>query len=392
MPDLLASQCRVSTAKAACQIALGYLGAETGASGFTLTKSTTGEAESVNLRVADAEFIPRHTHWEVAVCLNKDRIGHVVVDAHTSLVNTAKSTTLAWLRACLWPFNPPLDCPLTEWLQNLPDLKIRPNSLLVGDAGRILPTLPPESVQLVFTSPPYYNARPQYGSYLSYEDYLSQLAEVFRGCHRALAEGRFMVVNVAPVIVPRTNRNSQSQRIPLPFDVHRLMVEAGFEFMDDIIWEKPGGSGFACGRGRRFARDRQPLQYKPAPVTEYVLVYRKKTDKLLDWNLAQIDREKLRASLVPGDYERTNVWRISPARHRTHPAVMPTELAERVIRYYSVVDDIVLDPYAGTGTTGVAAKSLNRAFFLIEQKEEYAQIIQDRLKIQSTPKTEQCHV
>jgi DNA modification methylase len=67
--------------------------------------------------------------------------------------------------------------------------------------------------------------------------------------------------------------------------MHRLFIEEGYDFIDDIIWEKPEGAGWATGRGRRFAADRNPLQYKPVPVTEYVLVYRKRTDKLIDWNI-----------------------------------------------------------------------------------------------------------
>ncbi len=63
------------------------------------------------------------------------------------------------------------------------------------------------------------------------------------------------------------------------------MDSIGFDFIDDIIWEKPEGAGWNVGRGRRFKADRQPLQYKPVTVTEYVLVYRKRTDKLIDWNI-----------------------------------------------------------------------------------------------------------
>jgi DNA modification methylase len=73
--------------------------------------------------------------------------------------------------------------------------------------------------------------------------------------------------------------------LAVPFDVHRLFIEEGYDFIDDIIWVKPEGAGWATGRGRRFAADRNPLQYKPVPVTEYILVYRKRTPKLIDWNI-----------------------------------------------------------------------------------------------------------
>jgi DNA modification methylase len=80
-------------------------------------------------------------------------------------------------------------------------------------------------------------------------------------------------------LIRRANRNEASKRIAVPFDMHRIFCEEGFDFIDDIHWVKPEGAGWATGRGRRFAADRQPLQYKAVPVTEYVLVYRKHTDK-----------------------------------------------------------------------------------------------------------------
>ena len=143
--------------------------------------------------------------------------------------------------------------------------------------------------------------------------------------------------------------------------------------MDDIIWVKPEGAGWATGRGRRFAADRQPLQYKPVPVTEYVLVYRKHTERLLDWNIrSHPDQDAVTASRIEDGYERTNVWQIKPSHSRQHPAVFPVELAERVVRYYSFTGDAVLDPFAGSGTTGQAAAQLGRRFVLIDNEVRYA--------------------
>ncbi len=128
--------------------------------------------------------------------------------------------------------------------------------------------------------------------------------------------------------------------------------------------------------GRRFAADRTPLQYKPVSVTEYVPVYRKHTDKLIDWNIRSYpDQEAVRQSKITGEYDRTNVWYIQPAVHPEHPAVFPLELAEKVIRYYSFKGDVVLDPFAGVGTTGKAAWKLERRFVLIEKEPRYIDVI-----------------
>ena len=117
------------------------------------------------------------------------------------------------------------------------------------------------------------------------------------------------------------------------------------------------------------------------PVTEYVLVYRKHTSKLIDWNLrAHPDQELVDASRIGDDYEHTNIWRITPAHDLRHPAIFPVELAEKVISYYSFKGDVVLDPFAGTGTVGKAASKLGRRFVLIERNPKYVAIIREEAK------------
>lgn len=245
-------------------------------------------------------------------------------------------------------------------------------SVVHGDSRGALASLPPGSVDLVFTSPPYYNARPEYADYSSYDDYLEQVRAVIAESGRLLAEGRFFVMNVSPVLVRRENRSAASRRIAVSFDMHRLLSEEGFEFIDHIIWEKPSGAGWATGRGRRFAADRNPLQYKAVPVTEDILVYRKSSDRLIDWNIRTYpDADAVKRSRIGDDYERTNIWRLSPARDKRHPAVFPESLAERVIRYYSFESDTVLDPYCGVGTAGRVAAQLNRGFVMVERDSDY---------------------
>jgi DNA modification methylase len=158
----------------------------------------------------------------------------------------------------------------------------------------------------------------------------------------------------------------------LPFDLHRIFIEEGYDFIDDIIWVKPEGAGWATGRGRRFAADRNPLQYKAVPVTEYVLVYRKKTNLLIDWHIRNHPvPEVVTASKIGDDYEHTNIWRIQPNTNSKHPAAFPRELADKVITYYSFQGDVVLDPFAGSGTVGASAARLGRRFALFEINPEY---------------------
>lgn len=240
----------------------------------------------------------------------------------------------------------------------------------LGDFAEVARSLASESVGLAFTSPPYYNARPEYAEYPDYPGYLAKMGECFRQVHRLLRIGRFLVVNCSPVLVRRAKRSESSRRIAIPFDFHALLVAAGFEFVDDIVWVKPEGAGWATGRGRRFAADRSPLQYKAVPVTESVLVYRK-PGGLIDGDIRAQDQAVRAASRIGDDYERTNVWRISPRSKKGHPAVFPDELAQRVIRYYSFVGDTVLDPFAGSGTVGRVAASLGRDYLLCDCNESY---------------------
>ena len=242
------------------------------------------------------------------------------------------------------------------------------NVIIHADVRDVLSATPDESIHLTFTSPPYYNAR-DYTLYESYEAYLQFLADIFRQVHRITKEGRFFVLNTSPVIVPRMSRAHSSKRYAIPFDLHPMLTQMGWEFIDDIIWVKPERT--AKNRNGGFFQHRKPLGYKANSVSEYVMVYRKKTDKLIDWNMRQYNEETVEASLVEGNYEKTNVWHIHPASDKIHPAIFPTDLARRIIQFYSFKGDIVFDPFAGIGTVGVASLMLERFFLLTEQEEKY---------------------
>lgn len=331
------------------------------------------------------EIDDRYHIWRVPLVAKStgERLGEVVIDARTSLIMEGKSTAPTTLEARLLgrqekSMPRPRKSLKSSAKYELSDLR---STIAAGDCEEILQELPAESVDLVFTSPPYYNARPEYADYLTYDEYLLKLRKVIHRTHRVLSEGRFFVINVAPVLIRRTSRGKASRRIAVPFDVHQLFIQEGFDFMEDIIWEKPEGAGWATGRGRRFAADRNPLQYKTVPVTEYILVYRKRTPKLLDWNIrAHPDQELVAHSRIDDDYERTNIWRIQPSYDKRHPAVFPLELAEKVIKYYSFKNDVVLDPFAGIGTVGKAAVRLGRRFVLIERNPTYVDIMRDEAK------------
>ena len=333
------------------------------------------------IRFGLPEIDDRYHNWRVPLLGNigAERIGEIVIDAYTSLVLKDKSTNFETLQARLLIQSEKKVKIVEARADRTYTLSTTCNTIALGDSEDILQNFPAQSVNLVFTSPPYYNARSEYTDYINYEQYLFKLRKIIHKIHRILSEGRFFVVNISPVLVRRTSRSQSSRRLAVPFDLHRIFIEEGYEFIDDIIWEKPEGAGWAIGRGRRFAADRNPLQYKTVPVTEYVLVYRKSTDKLIDWNIhSHPSQELVQASRVEDGYERTNIWRITPSYDKSHPTIFPVELAERVITYYSFKDDVVLDPFAGIGTVGEAATKLGRRFILIEQEAQYISVMRQK--------------
>lgn len=247
------------------------------------------------------------------------------------------------------------------------------NVVVNGDVREILKNVPSESIHLTFTSPPYYNAR-DYSIYSSYKEYLDFLEEVFKEVHRITKEGRFFILNTSPIIIPRVGRQYSSKRYPIPYDIHPLLIKMGWEFIDDIVWEKPEAS--AKNRNAGFLQHRKPLAYKPNACTECVMVYRKKTDKLIDWNIKQYPQDVVDESKINGDFESSNVWKIDPTFDKTHSAVFPLELCNKVIKFYSFKGDLVFDPFAGSGTFGKSALANNRFFFLTEKEKKYV----DRIK------------
>lgn len=250
---------------------------------------------------------------------------------------------------------------------------IRKATLLEGDAKKTLKTIKNVSVQLIFTSPPYYNAK-EYSDYNSYKSYLEELKNIFLECCRILEDGRFIIVNVSPVITKRAGREFESIRYPIHFDLHNILTECGFYFIDEIIWIKPEPS--VPNRNGGFIKTRKPLSYKPNCITESLLVYRKDCNFLIDKNIKEYKNFK-------PDFEEkiftSNCWHIAPAYKKEHPAIFPDELCEKVLKYYSYPGDVVLDPFAGSGTFGKIALKNNRIPILCEKNVGYINYIKKNI-------------
>ena len=245
--------------------------------------------------------------------------------------------------------------------------------LLEGDNLITLSTLEENSIHLIFTSPPYYNAR-DYSQYKSYENYLNKMYLTLVECYRILEEGRFIIINISPVISKRPDRNYESIRYPLHFDFHNLLVKAGFYFMDEIIWIKPEPS--VKNRIGNYYQIQTPLTYKPNCITESLLVYRKSSPFLIGENLRDYDISIIKKE---DSFETSNCWNICPVSNKNHPAVFPEELCRRILRFYSFPNDSVLDCFAGSGTFGRIAINMNRIPILCEINESYCKLIKENI-------------
>lgn len=185
------------------------------------------------------EVDDRYHIWRVPLLKKsaKKRIGEVVIDAYTTEILGDKTTKPEMLEVRLLGKD---EEKAIQKAQNKTEYSISHlrNTIGLGDCNTLLDDMPAQSVDLVFTSPPYFNARPEYSDYEVYEEYLFKMRQVIKRCHRVLNEGRFFVLNVSHVLLRRASRNEASKRIAVPFDLHKIFIEEGYEFIDDIIWLK----------------------------------------------------------------------------------------------------------------------------------------------------------
>ena len=248
--------------------------------------------------------------------------------------------------------------------------------IIHDDALNYLTEMDGDSVHLTCTSPPYYNAK-AYATWPNYDKYLQFLEDIFREVHRVTIQGRICAVNLSPVIQARESRAHESKRLAIPFHFFSIMERLGWKYLDDIIWLKPEGS--AVNRNGGFYQHRKPVAYKPNLVTETILIFKKPAPFLIDKTVRSYAPDILEQSLVSDGYERSNVWQFNPETTSKHLAPYPQQLSDKIVQYYSFVDDVVLDPFMGSGTTAVSCIDLKRKYIGVEIHEEYVKMANDRI-------------
>lgn len=221
------------------------------------------------------------------------------------------------------------------------------------------------TVNVIITSPPY-NLDIQYKNhqdYMPYEAYLKWLFDVWKESKRVLVEGGRLCINIG-----ENKRQDISQPTFTAFINQLLKLKMLYRGM--IIWNK-NNSAKHCAWGSWCSPSNPHL----VPIHEYIIVFSKNTYKM-QGKKEHIHIEKKDFM----DYTKT-VWSFGTESKKKigHPAPFPLELPKRLIKFYSYEKDVILDPFGGSGTTGLAAVLLDRNYILIEHCKEYCDIAENRI-------------
>lgn len=234
--------------------------------------------------------------------------------------------------------------------------------LACGDA-RQLGWIRDSSIHLVLTSPPYwtlkrYNERPgQLGHVTEYEAFLDELDKVWSHCYRVLVPGGRLVCVVGDVCLSR-RQFGRHLVMPLHADIVVRARKIGFDNLTPILWHKIANASYEVENGSSFLGK----PYEPNAIVkndlEYILMLRKpggyRSPTRAQRQLSKLTTEEYQA------WFRTFWTDVSGTSSRIHPAPFPLTLAYRLIRMFSFIGDTVLDPFAGSLTTSVAALRTGR--------------------------------
>lgn len=242
------------------------------------------------------------------------------------------------------------------------------NSIILGTAEN-MKELPDNSIHLMVTSPPY-NVSKEYDKDLSLDEYLQFLRNSFAETYRVLVNGGRACINVANL--------GRKPYIPLSDYISQMMIEIGFNMRGEIIWNKAASASPSTAWGSWQSAANPILR----DIHEYILVFSKGDYKR--------EKGKKENTITKEQFMEwtKSIWTMNAesAKRIGHPAPFPEELPFRLIQLYSFTDDIVLDPFIGSGTTAIAALKSNRKYVGYEINEEYIKLANKRitpLKIQT---------
>jgi len=223
--------------------------------------------------------------------------------------------------------------------------------------------LPDNSVHLMVTSPPY-NVGKEYDENLTLNEYREFLRRVWSEVKRVLVRGGRVCINIANL--------GRKPYIPLHTFIVKDMLDLGFLMRGEIIWNKASSGSPSTAWGSWLSAKNPTLR----DIHEYILVFSK----------GMFARESLRRKSTISKEEflefTKSVWTFSaePATKVGHPAPFPVELPYRLIQLYTFEDEVVLDPFIGSGQAAIAAIKTKRHYVGYDTNEEYVKLAERRLR------------
>ncbi|MCW5910759.1 MAG: thermonuclease family protein [Cyclobacteriaceae bacterium] len=241
--------------------------------------------------------------------------------------------------------------------------------------------LPDNSVHLAITSPPYwqlkdYGTDNQIGFHDSYENYINNLNLVWKECYRTLHNGCRLCVNIGDQFA-RSVYYGRYKVIPIREEIIKFCENIGFDYMGAIIWQKVTTSN-TTGGGVQMGSYPYPRNGILKLDYEFILVFKKLGEA------PKPTKEQKELSKMTAQEWNTYFaghWNFAGARQNGHIAMFPEELPKRLIKMFSFVGETILDPFAGSGTTALAAKNLGRNSVGYEINPEFIPFIKDKLEI-----------
>ena len=252
------------------------------------------------------------------------------------------------------------------------------HKIVIGDARRMTDVLD-GSVHLALTSAPYWIVKDYgsdnqigYGSY--YLQYLKDLDMVWEECFRVLHEGCRLCINIGDQYLS-AKEHGRYRILPIHAEIIRSCEQIGFDYMGSIIWQKvsttnPSGGASIMG-SHPFPRN-GIVKYD----NEFIMLF-KKIGKA-----PEVSKEIKEQSIISNEEWNeyfSGHWKIAGAKQDVHPAMFPLELPVRLIKMFSFVEEVVLDPFLGSGTTMLASKMLGRNSIGYEINEQFLSVIKNKV-------------
>ena len=252
------------------------------------------------------------------------------------------------------------------------------HKIVFGDS-RNMQQVADKSVQLIVTSPPYwqlkdYGTADQIGFNNSYEEYINNLNLVWQECYRVLDNGCRLCINIGDQFA-RSVYYGRYKVIPIRTEIIRFCEFLGMDYMGAIIWQKATTMN-TSGGGAIMGSFPYPLNGILKMDYEFILLFKK-----LGVPPKPSPEQKRLSEISKDEWNQyfSSHWAFNGVRQYEHIAMFPEELPKRLIKMFSFVGETVLDPFVGSGTTSLAAKNLARNSIGYEINDSFRPIIEEKL-------------